>query len=399
MRTCLVALLCSSVSFGQTTAPTTPTAALTATLTGRVDSPGTGPIRVTLWHNNMRKHSSDAIAEGFAAADGSFTLRDVPWLRRQQWGSHTMVLVGRQAGHTGLLELRNDEAPIGALRLQLAPCIELRGRLRAADTGKPIADAWIWPAIFSRSDTARAAAWITEPLLPWYARTDADGRFTLRELPPLLPMSLRAGHRDFAADWVEVEAADAPIEAELRPGGRVHGVVRMPDGSPAVRVLVAAAAVGAGYGHSRTDERGRFEIASLPAETYKVWAEAEDLTVIAVCGLDVRAGADVDAAVVQLVTGGFIAGRLVDADTGAPITPGPSTDVAMYGPARGDGGACECTPVLPDGTFKIRAPAGKNRIYLRSAMGWSEPSEVVSVQDGETTEVVWRLRRNRARAR
>ena len=94
--------------------------------------------------------------------------------------------------------------------------------------------------------------------------------------------------------------------------------------------------------------------------------------------------------------GGFIVGRIVDQETGAPIAPGPRTDVAMYGPARGSGGACEATPVLADGTFRIRAPEGKNRIYLRAAEGWSEPSEVVEVVEGQETKVEWRLRKTGA---
>ncbi|MCU0863159.1 MAG: carboxypeptidase-like regulatory domain-containing protein [Planctomycetes bacterium] len=393
MRTCLAALLCAAVAGSQTPGTTPPAATPTATLTGRIDSPGQGRIRVTVWHNDMEKRSIDAIAEGFADADGTFTLRDVPWRRAQQWGQHKMILVGRQTGHAGLLELRFDDAPIDAIRLQLRPTVALRGTLRAADTGAPLADAWIWPAIFGDAAGGRHAAWLTAPLLPWLARTDADGNFTLNGLPPLFPCKLVAGHADFARTWVAAPAADQPIEARLPRGGRIRGRVLLPDGRPAVRVLVATAAQGLGYGDSTTDEQGRYELSSLPADTYKVWAEAEGLTVIAVQNLVVEAGGELDAQVVQLVHGGFIEGRLVDAATGAPIAPGPHTDVAMYGPARGDGGACECTPVRPDGTFKIRAPAGRNRIYLRAAEGWSEPSEEVEVREGEVTQVAWKLRR------
>jgi hypothetical protein len=396
MRTCLAALLCAAVADSQAPGTAPSAAASTATLTGRIDSPGQGRIRVTVWHNDMEKRSLDAIAEGFSAADGTFTLRDVPWRRRQQWGQHKMILVGRQAGHAGLLELRFDDAPLDAIRLQLGPTVALRGTLRAADTGAPIADAWIWPAIFSDAAGGRQAAWLTAPLLPWHARTDAEGRFVLNGLPPLFPCKLVAGHADFARSWVEAPAADQPIAARLPRGGRIRGVVLRPDGKPAVRVLVATAAVGIGYGDTTTDEQGRFELTSLPADTYKVWAEAEDLTVIAVQNLVVEAGGELDAQVVQLVHGGFIEGRLVDAATGAPVTPGPHTDVAMYGPARGDGGACECAPVRPDGTFKIRAPAGRNRIYLRAAEGWSEPSEEVEVREAATTIVEWKLQRPKA---
>jgi Carboxypeptidase regulatory-like domain len=390
---CLAGLAATTNS-QQPTAATA--AAVTVTLRGQVTSPGQGRVRVTVWHNDMQKRSIDAIAEGFAADDGTFCLRDVPWQQRQQWGMHKIIVVGRQPGHQGLVELRGDDAPIDAIRLQLGPTVDLRGTLRAEHTNAPIADAWIWPAIFGDAPGGRNAAWLTSPLLLWHARTDADGKFLLRGLPPLFPYKLMAGHADFAHTWIDAPAATTVVDARLPRGGRIRGRVLLPDGKPAVRVLVASAAVGAGYGDATTDEQGHFEITSLPADTYKVWAEAPDLTVIAVQNLVVEAGNVQDAKVVQLVHGGFIEGRLVDAATGAPVAPGPSTDVAMYGPARGDGGACECTPVRPDGTFRIRAPAGRNRIYLRAAEGWSEPSEVVEVREGVTTAVEWRLQRPKA---
>ena len=365
-------------------------ATATVDLRGTVRGPGDGRTRVTVWHNDMRKHAIEPIAEGFAGADGTFAFARVPWLARQEWGFHTVVVVARRPGHAGLRTLRGDDAPTGAVVVDVAPTIQLRGTVRGAD-GKPLAGARVWPAIFGSDDQGRNQAWVTEPLLPWVAETAADGTFTLRDLPPLLPFKLRAAHPDHATAWVDADDAKLPVECTLEPGGRIRGQVLQPDGTPAARVHVAAAANGSGYGHGQTDLEGRFELHGLPPDTYKVWAEAPDLTVVAVTNLIVRAGDVATANTVQLTPGGFIVGTLVDAATGKPFVPGPWTDVAMYGPARGDGGACECTPVLPDGTFKIRAPAGRNRIYLRSANGYSEPSEFVEVQDGRDTKVEWRL--------
>jgi hypothetical protein len=359
-------------------------------LRGTVRGPGDGKTRVTVWHNDMQKHAIEPIAEGFADAAGKFAFDRVPWFARQQWGPHSIVVVARRAGHAGLCTLRGDDAPTGAVVVDVAPTIELRGTVHGAD-GKALAGARVWPTIFGHDPNGGGAAWVTAPLLPWLAETAADGTFTLRDLPPLPPFKLRAAHPDHATAWVDGGDGKEPIACTLELGGRIRGEVRLPDGKPAPRVRVAAAAVGVGYAHAQTDLEGRYELHGLPADTYKVWAEAPDLTVVCVTNLVVRAGEIAEADQVQLTPGGFIVGKLVDASTGRPFVPGPWTDIAMYGPARGEGGACECTPVLPDGTFKIRAPAGMNRIYVRGANGYSEPSDYVEVHDGKVTNVEWRL--------
>ncbi|HZN37812.1 MAG TPA: carboxypeptidase-like regulatory domain-containing protein [Planctomycetota bacterium] len=361
-------------------------------LRGTVDGTSGARVRVTVWHNDMDGHSMEPIAEGFAAADGTFEFRDVAWLQRQQWGSNLVVVVARCERRVGLLEIRGDGVAIDRLRVTLLDTVDLHGMLRNQDGGAPIANAWVRPAFFGQGKNG-AAVTITEPLLPWHAVTDADGRFTLKGVPAMPPLRLLAGHDDFGREWIDVPDLAKPIDAGLELGGKVSGVVLLPDGKPAARALVETAGQGMGYGRTTTDDHGRFCLKGLRADVYKVWAEAPDLTVIAVLGLEVKPRSHLEDRTVQLVRGGFIVGRLVDATTGQPFVPGPFTDVAMYGPARGDGGACEATPVLPDGTFRIRAPAGKNRIYLRAAGGWSEPSEVVDVVEGEETKVEWKLRK------
>lgn len=362
-----------------------------AELTGRVTGADAGErVRVTVWHNDMGRHHCEPLAEALTAADGTFACRDVAWFRRQEWGSNTVVVAARGRRGAALLELRGEQAVTTGLELALAAPLDLQGTVRD-DAGAPLAGVRVWPAIFG--DPAQHAIWVTEPLLPWLAQSDALGHFVIRGVPAFATYRLRTGHDDYATSWVEVAEPAAAIQIALAPGGRLAGRVLRPDGTPAVRCEVAAAARGSGYGYTLTDEHGAFEITGLPADEYEVWAEAKDLTVVACTGIKVLAGDRIEALTVRLVHGGFIVGRIVDTKTGKPITPGPWTDVAMYGPARHGSGACECTPVQADGTFKIRAPAGKNRIYLRAALGYSEPDETVDVVEGEETKVEWRVTR------
>lgn len=349
-------------------------------------------VRLTLWHDDMSRDTMQMVGERFADEDGGFTFEGVPWFRRQGWGSNQFVLVARTEDRVAVVQLRGDAVDTDDVQVQLRDKVDLRGRLVDATDGEPIEGAWIWPSMLGGMD----GVWITEPLLPWRAETDADGRFVLRGLPKGLSVRAIAGGPDHARAWLDLPAHDEPpAELELQPGGRIRGVVRMPDGSPAGRVHVVTSGmsdVGQAYGSTLTDDDGRFELQSLGRGTYKVWAVAPDLTVVAATDLKVEARETIDDVRVQLVEGGFIVGRIVDAATGEPIVPGPRTDVAMYGPARGTGGACECTPVLPDGTFRIRAPAGTNRIYLRAQPdGYGTRMENVHVVEGRETEVTWRL--------
>jgi len=367
----------------------------TADVRGQLLDSGGERFRVTLWHDDMARGSLDALAETIADEDGAFVFEGVRWFARGDWGRNKVVLIARGKHRVGLYELRRGKAPIDALQIRLFDTVDVRGTLRDAVSGQPVPNARIWPAILA----AQNEVWLTEPLLSWRAETDEQGAFVIRGLPKGVAIKMLAGGRDHARTWIEVPDTSAPVDASLPRGGRIAGKVLLPDGKPAGRVRVITTANGAGYGKTTTDDDGAFELQSLEEGVYKVWAVAADLTVICVQNVDVTAGETSEGHVVQLVRGGFIVGRIVDKDTGEPFVPGPWSDVAMYGPARGPGGSCECAKIEDDGTFRIRAPAGTNRIYLRGAGGYEEPSEDVSVLDGEETEVLWEIRRNAAKPR
>jgi hypothetical protein len=357
---------------------------------GTVTGAGKEKVRITIWLDDMQRGTLDPSAEGFAADDGSFTLRAVPWFEKQQWGNRSFLVVARSASKVGVAALRGDDARADQVKIELAEPVELRGVVRNKETGLPVANVGVWANNFGDWQRGKHV-FVTQPLPAWSATSDAEGKFVLKGLPRIAPLALTAMSDEYARTRVEGVDPEKPVDIDLPLGGRIRGTVLLPDGKPAARVRVRTAGHGTGYGDTISADDGTFCLGGLAADVYKVWAEVDDLTVIAVLDLRVNAGDEIDKQTVQLVKGGFIVGRIVEKATGKSITPGPWTDVAMYGPARGRGGACECTPVLADGTFRIRAPAGKNHIYLRAADGYDEPSEDVTVVEGQETKVEWRV--------
>ena len=386
---------CGAVAALFALAASLPAQSPTRTVQGKLADHRGARFQVTLWHDDMDRHSLDAIGETISDAEGRFCIVDAPWPDDASWGSHKIVLVARAKGRIALLELRGSKAAREPLQVTVHDTVEVTGRMFDAQTGQPVQTGWIWPSILRTPDEV----WLTRPLGFWRAQTDERGAFVIKGLPKGASVKFLAGGRDHARTWVPADAtdiripSDRPLDVEVPRGGRIHGRVLRPDGKPAARALVVTTSRGVGYGQTWSDDDGHFELSALMPGEYKVWAEVPDLTVVCVQGVRIRAGDVVRDQVVQLVHGGLIVGKILDAATGKPFEPGPWTDVAMYGPARGDGGSCECTKVDKHGTFRIRAPAGKNRIYLRAARGYDEPSEIVDVVEGVQTEVIWRVHR------
>jgi hypothetical protein len=133
----------------------------------------------------------------------------------------------------------------------------------------------------------------------------------------------------------------------------------------------------------------------LNPDQYNIWAEAPDLTVIAMEMFEVREGGRYDAPDLKLIEGGFIEGRIVDAATQQPVTPPKNAQVSIYGPSRPKSGAAiESAEIKQDGTFRIRAAPGRNYIYLQPMPPWTPEvqSQWVEVTEGQTTRADFPVR-------
>jgi hypothetical protein len=145
----------------------------------------------------------------------------------------------------------------------------VRGQAYDMVDSKPVADAEF------RLSTYVGQAWTPK----FTARTDADGRFEIKNIPP--------GHYSVtvvSADHASRTVGDAAILGDtlkeyvvmLAPPARVAGVVKDESGKPIAGAKVSSestvAVDGAGYTldkrlEATTDENGRFEMTGLPAGT------------------------------------------------------------------------------------------------------------------------------------
>ncbi len=366
---------------------------LTGSVTGALANE---TVRVTVWDYDMRTMSVDVVADGKADANGRFVLRGVPWVRDHAWGFHSMIVVARAGERAiGVLGLRGNATATDALVVSLAPAVSLSGVVKD-DAGHAIADAVIEPWVMQKGKDLATQVLLGRCLF-WRTTSDARGRFVVRHVPAGMQVGLYASHADFAERSVVVDDSAAAGEVVLQRGGTLTGRLRLPDGAPAPRARVAAQGFGGStcFREVRTDDEGRYEIRSLPAGAYNVWAESDDYTVVALHAVRVDAGATVKGQDLVFVRGGFLVGRVVDVATGKPVQPGPDADVGMSGPARPTETGIQCVAVAADGTFRIRAPAGRNSIYLRPGRGWIARSGdgEFDVIDGKETVVEFRVAR------
>lgn len=386
----VAALLCCGLSLAQQSTAT-PQPQQIRTLRGEVLGAAAGErVRVAVWHGDVGAKVYTKVGETLAGDDGAFELGDVPWFRREVWGPHELLLIARSSKQVGLQRVIRGSDPGDALAITLRAQRTVRGRCVDRATGEPIAGVQVWPEIFYEGRDMRF--WITGPVEPWTVATDADGRFELRGVPSGYSIKALAQGLEHSTTWLEIAPDDQQVKAALQPGGRIVGNVRGPNGEPMANVLVTArgeANLGNGYAFARTDQRGVFELRSLEAGPWSVSVAAPELLSEDVVGIAVGIGERVACDDVQVITGGVVVGRLLDAATGAPLDPGEQARVLSYGPTAG--GACRGVSVAADGTFRLRLPPGRSLVYLTGAPGY-QAGEKVLVVHGAETEVVWRLR-------
>ncbi|HET6880214.1 MAG TPA: carboxypeptidase-like regulatory domain-containing protein [Pirellulales bacterium] len=276
------------------------------------------------------------------------------------------------------------------LNVVLEPAASLSGVV--TDTaGKPIVGATVYRRMVGGQT----------PLGIWSDVTDDQGRYCISDL------ALWAGdetlrvkyvfwvlHPNYGRKMGLYSQVPAKVDFQLGRAGIIEGtVVDLVTGQPAAGVRVKAGGIeNHGFSDAKTDAEGRYQLRSLVADRYHVWAKTPERTVVAIRALAVSEGQTIEAPDLNLISGGLIAGRVLHFESKEPVArsaEGWRLTVALEGPSRPRPGSVESVSVADDGTFRIRAAPGENTAYLQCpwmVKGQSRKMPVV-VEEGKTIEI------------
>jgi len=168
------------------------------------------------------------------------------------------------------------------LRVVLERLHVFEGRVIGPDG--PIANTWVWVTRAAKPQTLdlyQGAPTLLANGPDDSARTDAEGRFnvTLREADSWIVECHAEGlapHREGPL-WIDPRVAREPLEIRIGRGGRIEGVVRFENGSPARGQVVGLSRGDRDVRTVRADKHGRFVFERVAAGDWHVYPAREML--------------------------------------------------------------------------------------------------------------------------
>ena len=260
--------------------------------------------------------------------------------------------------------------------------VTLIGRITDAEDGSPVAGAEL------------SAGPIDQDQVAW-ASTGRDGKYTLTGLPAGI-VTVEVWSQRHIGERVNLRLTNSgstmSADFELGRGGTISGtVVNAATGKPIIDAEVGAESVnGDGVNvYVGTDDNGTFTMEGLAAGSYRIrvdarrsgyieqyyeaeksWDAAARFTIVGTETIE-----DID---FEMVLGGAIAGRIVDAKTGVPVADAwiEATSFQGYGGVNGNTdsqGWYKLTGVAP-GNYRVKAYAD-GAGYIRQYYGGGHSSD------------------------
>ena len=179
-------------------------------------------------------------------------------------------------------------------------------------------------------------------------------------------------------------------QLKLKPGASVSGYLTR-DGRPVPKVVVSAQSLGAGggWGSAKTDGQGGFKINRLGPGTYNVALDLKppisNLWTGRAEEVSVQLGEAKTGLKMKLEKGAVIVGRVVN-ELGRPEK---DIWIGIYGPAHPQtSGWVQSVQTDSGGLYRMRVPAGEQRVYVMNAGG---KSKTLTIADGKTATVDFKI--------
>lgn len=350
-----------------------------------------------------KAYEDTIIRETASAEDGSFSFKGLVSPPTRPRHSHYVFIATYPAFAIGW-ERQTKKMDLTNIEISLETPDSISGRVVDKE-GRPVEGVLVKARLisFDTSFPYWGRLYIPDWVNLTSSLTDKGGRFTITNLPQLARVLLAIIHDEYDGGDLKrqgrIDVGTQDLELTLRPGAVIQGRVSFQEtGKPADRIRVFCQGIHPmlGYDQTKTDLNGKYALKSLPAGSYNVCVDFPDeepgWTAVAQEAVEVSEGSIVKDIDLYLIKGGFITGRVTDAESEKPI---PDVGIGFYGPARPQSsGAIQSVYTGKDGRYRFRAPPGRTRVYV---CGTPEkypypkyPKEwrYVEVESGKTTSEV-----------
>ena len=136
------------------------------------------------------------------------------------------------------------------------------------------------------------------------------------------------------------------------------------------------------YAETKTGLDGRFTFPRLPKGPYNLGIKDPNATAVAVKSFSLQSGSQAPSLVVS--EGGIITGSVL-AQNGLPMSVPRGSKVQLHGPSHPENGHPREAVIRADGSYRIRAAAGTNRLHF--TVGLYDFDYSIEIENGETREI------------
>jgi protocatechuate 3,4-dioxygenase beta subunit len=251
----------------------------------------------------QEEESSEKVQDA-TGARGDFRLRGLEagrWLvSATQGGSRDF----REAH--ARVEVRPGSPP--SVRLKFEKGLAISGTVSRAGLPVPGVEVSAYPA--GERKTRPSPDEIREMAGPGRATSAEDGTFVVKHLKPGAYQLSAVSEEGSLEEAVKANAGDADVKLVLEAAGKVRGRVVSAAGAPVTHFKI-------GYRDFR-DEKGAFELPSGEPGEQKLVVQAEGFAEVT-RKFEAKKGEDVDVGEIVLAAGRPVSGKVLDAQSGAPV--------------------------------------------------------------------------------